>query len=296
MTSPNTVSNLPFSVIIPTRGVRNSLQHVIDILLSCDPGPDEILVGFDDCELLPLRGDSRLNVFRIHPQQGPGGCRQWLLKQARNKWVASFDDDSWPETIDFFSRAAAILKNNSEIAVLSAASHEAEFKGARYQQISTYSGCGSIFSKAWMSRIVGFLPLRYAYGMEEVDVSLQLHEHGGLIVRDSQLRVIHDRSTSTSWDENIGAHALANNILFTWLRFPISCLGVGLLRTLSYIKWQTQYGSFSNIRRGLSFAWLKIISFRHARRPVKESTLLSWLWLGSHPIPLTEIPEQKDPS
>ena len=38
----------------------------------------------------------------------------------------------------------------------------------------------------------GYVPLAVAYGMEEVDLALRLHEKGGRILRTPGLRVFHD--------------------------------------------------------------------------------------------------------
>lgn len=276
---------LPFTVAIPTLANRRQLNKVVTTLINCEPGPSEILVHVDepgDISTIQLPVDSRVRIISSSARVGPGGGRQLMIEIANYPWVASFDDDSWPESAKFFEQAAEILQNYPEIAVLSAASNAEDANESYIKQTSTYAGCGCIFVKAWFEKINGFLPLHYGYGFEEVDVSLQLHEIGGLLVTDSRLRVIHQREPSPHIDVHIGKQALSNAILFTAIRIPFSCLLVGVYKTAAYALKLWRNEGVNSVRQGLLIGISKIRQFSHKRKPVNTHAFLSWILLSQN--------------
>ena len=185
-----------FSALVPTHARFDLLARTLDRLLACEPAPAEILVHVD-------AGNSALRdaVTEHYPQVrclfsetrlGPGGSRNRLLAAAAHDWVASFDDDSYPAQADWFARAAELVRAFPEAAVFSAASHAPEWQSLQLRCIGVFSGCGCVFHKPWFLRTRGFVPLAIAYGMEEVDLSLQLHALGGRLIHDPLLRVNHE--------------------------------------------------------------------------------------------------------
>ena len=67
----------------------------------------------------------------------------------------------------------------------------------------------------------GYLPLRYAYGMEEVDLALQLLDRGWKIMAASELRVFHDTEMKHHSSPSVNAAQISNVGLLVFLRYPI---------------------------------------------------------------------------
>jgi GT2 family glycosyltransferase len=277
-----------FSAIVPTHARFDLLARTLDCLLACAPAPDEILVHVD-------AGNSALrdSVTARYPQVrclfsenqlGPGGSRNRLLAAARHDWVASFDDDSYPAQTDWFARAAELVRAFPDAAVLSAASHAPEWQSLQLRRIAVFSGCGCVFHKPRILRTRGFVPLAIAYGMEEVDVSLQLHALGGRILHDPLLRVNHEPAPDRPRPgPHMAALGLTNTLLLPWLRYPVSLWPLGLLQVLSKIRWMLAHGQGAAVLPGLRLApdALREHAARVQRVPVRR--LLSWLKLRRRP-------------
>ena len=56
----------------------------------------------------------------MRDDQGPGGGRNRLIREAACPLVASFDDDSWPLDADYFDVVAELFAAHPEAAVISA--------------------------------------------------------------------------------------------------------------------------------------------------------------------------------
>lgn len=277
-----------FSAIVPTHARFDLLARTLDRLLACEPAPDEILVHVD-------AGNEALRdaVRASYPQVrclfselrlGPGGSRNRLLTAATHDWVASFDDDSYPAQRDWFARAAELVRAFPEAAVLSAASHAPEWASLQLRRIAVFSGCGCVFHKPWFLRTRGFVPLAIAYGMEEVDLSLQLHALGGRIIHDPLLRVNHEPAPDRPpLGTRMAALGLVNTLLLPWLRYPVALWPVGLLQGLSKIRWMLAHDQGGAVLTGLSQA--PDVLREHAKRVqrVPVHCLLAWLRLRRRP-------------
>lgn len=277
-----------FSAIVPTHARFDLLARTLDRLLACEPAPDEILVHVD-------AGNTALRaaVTARYPQVrclfsetrlGPGGSRNRLLAAASHDWVASFDDDSYPAQADWFARAAELVRAFPDSAVFSAASHAPEWQSLQLRRIAVFSGCGCLFHKPSFLRTGGFVPLAIAYGMEEVDLSLQLHALGGRLVHDPLLRVNHEPAPDRpAPGPRVAALGLVNTLLLPWLRYPVALWPVGLLQGLSKIRWMLANGQGGAVLPGLRLApdVLREHAARVQRVPVRR--LLSWLKLRRHP-------------
>jgi GT2 family glycosyltransferase len=277
-----------FSAIVPTHARFDLLARTLDRLLACEPAPADVLVHVD-------AGNSALRdaVTERYPQVrclfsetrlGPGGSRNRLLAAASHDWVASFDDDSYPAQADWFARAAELVRTFPEAAVFSAASHAPEWQSLQLRRIAVFSGCGCVFHKSWFLRTRGFVPLAIAYGMEEIDLSLQLHALGGRLIHDPLLRVNHEpASDRPAPGPGVAALGLVNTLLLPWLRYPITLWPVGLLQGLSKIRWMFANGQVDAVLPGLRLApdVLRDHAARVQRVPVRY--LLSWLKLRRRP-------------
>lgn len=277
-----------FSAIVPTHARFDLLARTLDSLLACDPAPDEILVHVDagntalrDAVTAPY---PQVRCLFSETRLGPGGSRNRLLAAATHDWVASFDDDSYPAQADWFARAAELVRTFPEAAVFSAASHAPEWASLQLRRIAVFSGCGCVFHKSWILRTRGFVPLAIAYGMEEVDLSLQLHALGGRIVHDPLLRVNHEPAPDRPPPgPQVAALGLVNSLLLPWLRYPVVLWPVGLLQVLSKIRWMLAHAQGAAVLPGLRLAPDVLREHAACAQRVPVRRLLSWLRLRRRP-------------
>ena len=283
----------PVSAVFPTLARPASALQTIERLISCDPRPAEIIVYVDG-------GDTKVsNLIKTqYPEVrvlegsgllGPGGARNELMNAARYNLVANFDDDSYPANPHFFfSRVMQVAENFPSAAAISAASHEAECRHSGFWSIASHSGCGAIIRKEWFLKTTGYVPLPIAYNMEEIDLGLQFHALGGLIVFDPKLQVIHDRLPHTRPEPIVNATILANTLLFPFLRYPIWLCPLGILRLISRLNFLFRMGWTQGIAQGLQLTPRYLFRHRKYRKPVGTLALLSWLRLTRDKIKLSD--------
>lgn len=285
--TPQTIPICPVSVIVPACKKPEALAKTLMRIQECQPAPDEILVHADgsDPQILSLleREFPSVKVLQSSSLLGPGGSRNKLVKAARNELVANFDDDSFPATKNYFARVIEDARLFPEAAIISAASHEAEWQVPGFLQIAVASGCGCVFRKSWFERTTGFVPLRIAYNMEEVDVGLKLHAIGGAIVHDPDLRVIHDHPWRERVDPEINGAVLANTALLAYLRYPWWLMPLGFLQVFLLLVRLASRGAFAGLWNGLQAIPSYLLEHRHFREPKPGLAVLSWLLLKRHP-------------
>ncbi|MCB1228032.1 MAG: glycosyltransferase [Verrucomicrobiales bacterium] len=278
---------MPISVIVPAHQQWEALVKTLLIIGECRPAPSEVLVHVDGGNSLILHNLSQqfqeLTVLTSNALQGPGGSRNLLVAAARHEWVANFDDDSFPAHRDYFGRIAALIERFPETAVFSAASHAAEWQRMSVDRVGIFSGCGCVFRKSMFEALGGFVPLPVAYGMEEVDLSLRIHDAGGVILHDPLLRVRHEPPERRRDDDQISAAVLANTFLLPWLRYPWLLMGIGLLQGLSRLRWMLARGQWRAVGRGIAMTPGHLAGHSAERRAVSTLSLLSWLKLRRHP-------------
>lgn len=280
----NEGSDILISAIVPTHERFDLLARTLDVIQACQPAPAEVLVHVDG-------GNSELyqTVLRHYPSVrclfsdariGPGGSRNRLIAAARYEWVANFDDDSFPARNDYFRRVGELARVFPDSAVFNSSCHARDGESPFIQQISEFVGSGCVFNKRWFERTRGFVPLPIAYGMEEVDVSLQLYCLGGRILHDPYLRVRHEPPLERGRDEiSITASVLANRFLLPWLRYPPWLWPVGMVHIISQLRWMIGNERASAILPGLKMTLSHLREFRSFRHPVPSFRLLSWLRL-----------------
>lgn len=259
----------------------------MDRIIRCDPAPDEILVHVDGAstEVLNAVRNSFPQVILISSPnlQGPGGSRNKLIETARNELVANFDDDSFPEQSDYFARVQTLAIQFPDTAILSAANHDDAPSPTRFTQISAASGCGCVFRKSWYLKAGGFIPLPIAYNMEEVDMGLRLHAIGGTIVRDAELRVIHDKPHPIEVSAEVNACVLANTALFPLLRFPFWLWPVGIWQVLHRLLYLISRGWVHGLFKGLKMIPSHLQRHISWRVKIASSSIISWLILRRFP-------------
>ncbi len=284
MSDPDTCQ---VTAIVPACRRLDKLQKTLRQIRGCQPAPAEILVHVDGGDAVIVEAvkafDPGISILVTDALLGPGGSRNRLIVEARHELVANFDDDSFPAQADYFARVMLLAERFPDAAMFSAASHAQEWQSLQFQQIALPSGCGSVFRKSWFLRTQGFVPLPIAYNMEEVDIGLQLHAIGGMIVHDPLLRVVHDRVPTLSVDAVTNAQVLANTALFAYLRFPAWLWPVGVWSVFRRVLMLVQWGWTAGLLDGLRMIPEYLQRHKQHRREVTSPSLLSWLLLKRWP-------------
>lgn len=218
---------LPISVAIPSYRGEDRLRNVIEHLAKCVPGPAEILIHCDGgWKPAPsLFKQSLIPVILLHSdkQIGPGGGRDACIRAASNDLVASFDDDSWPLDVEYFTQAKTIMDAMPQAAILSPEVYLKEKPILpKRNELSTakyYQGSASIHRRSHYLTVRGFVPVPSAYGVEETDLSLQTHAAGFQILESPWLRAWHDRPLADHAHQTIPW--IKNEVLLAYLRYPL---------------------------------------------------------------------------
>lgn len=285
---------MPVSAVFPVCERIEDAALTIAAIQSCDPRPEEVIVLVD--------GGSRAVMDAIatrHPEVrlmssterlGPGGARNRLVAEARHELVANFDDDSRPETPDYFARVVRDAGLFPDAAVISAASMQSEKEIPGFMRIAIFSGCGCVFRKSWFQKTSGFVPLRVAYCMEEVDLSLRLHHLGGAIIHDPGLHVRHFRERDPNPSAELNAQVLANTALMPFLRYPLMLFPLGVWHVLSRILSLIRNGWLAGLGAGLLLIPGHLGRHRAIRDPLPAGSIFSWMRLRRHPELLRSDP------
>ena len=199
------------------------------------------------------------------------------MEMAQTPWVVTFDDDSWPESPDFFEELEKVIDANPKAAVLAFPINVRGQKPADWpkdiQPASCFENCGSAIRREAFLQTAGFLPLRHAYGMEEADVSLQLLDKGWQILNVPDLWVYHDTGMEHHASAPVNAAQITNTALLAFLRYPVSYLPLGILQTINRVKYAISMRRFRGIAKGLWGIPFACWKYRAARKPVKAETI-----------------------
>jgi GT2 family glycosyltransferase len=283
----------PVSVIIPTYNRAKMLKVCLEKILSCSPLPTEIIVHIDagDADTMPMLAVNNFPLTRwisSETTQGPGGGRNQLLKEAKYSVVTSFDDDSWPISADYFQIAIDTFHKYPQAAVLS--SQEIRKNSPKQldksinteiREVSCFQNCACLMRREAFLQTSGYIPLRYAYGMEEADVALQLLDKGWQILDVPSLQVFHDTHLEHHQSPEINAAHIANTALLAYLRYPVSKIPLGIAQVLNRVKYAYSMRRYQGIGKGLLQIPQLIWQYRHLRSPVQLKTLTKSRQLGS---------------
>jgi GT2 family glycosyltransferase len=273
---------LKFSIAIPSFRRSASLKSCLSCLFNANPEPSEVLIHVDagDDEtpkLLAEHFSGQVRWVSASSTRGPGGGRNVLIEMSKTPWVVSFDDDSWPESPDFFQRLEQVIAANPKASVLAFSINVRGQKPTHLPtetlQASCFENCGCAIRREAFLQTAGFLPLRHAYGMEEADVSLQLLEKGWQILNVPDLWVYHDTGMEHHASPNVNAAQITNTALLAFLRYPIRLWPLGILQTLNRVKYAISVRRFRGILKGLWDIPLVCWKYRAARKPVKAETI-----------------------
>lgn len=286
------MNEVAVSVIIPTWRRSACLLKTLARVAECDPRPQEVLIHIDvdDNETAAALVDSPLPVrtFQSETRLGPGGGRNRLLREAACEAVVSLDDDSYPVCVDFFRQVVELLDAHPGFALLALPClmpgqppPEAR-PGVR--EFVAFEGCGAILRRSVLLTVPGYVPLRYAYGMEELDMALQLLDAGHVIGRVDRPCVQHDLVIANHIRPRVNAAYIVNMALLPFLRFPwpyVLLLPVRVLRRVAYSIGQHRY---RGIGAGIFGIPAALWRSRRLRRPVKRSTMKRYLQLRADAV------------
>ena len=250
---------VPVSVIIPAWRRVDQTLVTLGKISECSPAPSEILVhidaGGDLCAQAIAAEFPQVRLILSDVNVGPGGGRNRLMSSACNELVVSLDDDSYPLDLDFFGRVISVASEHPEYAVYTARIFE---RGDSLQaaplppsEKCSFIGCGAVLRRSTFALTNGYVPLPVAYGMEEVDISMQLHGLGERIISAPELNIFHDTELEHHGSASITSATIANQALLMWLRYPISFWPRGTGQIFSRILWLIKNQRFSGIVSGL---------------------------------------------
>lgn len=282
---------IPISAIVPAFKRVEQTLVTIEKISVCNPAPDEILVhidgGGDECAAAVEERFPEITIIKSDTASGPGGARNKLIAAARSEYVASFDDDSYPIDTDFFARLFDIFENAPEAAVITgmvfARGEVVEWSDDPISVVADFLGGGCAYRRSLFLQTAGYIPLKVGYGMEEVDVALQLHALGYRILKEPRLRVLHDTSYKQHASHTIVAGTIANVALLAWLRYPIRFWPRGCAQIINNIGYAISKGRFRGVVSGL----LMIPSYLHKhskyRKPISVDASVSFFELRKNP-------------
>jgi GT2 family glycosyltransferase len=270
------------SAIIPTWRRPESLVRALKEIFACQPAPTEVLVHVDAGDnqterIVRPQVSEVVRWFSSMTTQGPGGGRNRLLREAKCPLVASFDDDSWPLDRDYFSVAAGLFDLYPDAAVLTGqevrpgASPSA--RDGMSRSVACFHNAICLMRREAFLGTRGYLPLRYAYGMEEADVALQLLDAGWNLLEVSALRVYHDSHLAHQNGKTINAAFIRNTALLVYLRYPIRYWFLGALQVLNRAHYALRRGRWRGILEGFGQIPGALWGYRKQRRPVSSATI-----------------------
>ena len=287
------MSICPVSVAIPTYKRIDKLIEVLQQIQACEPSPNDIIVHIDGDDnetgtAVLNSGVENVSVIRSEAQQGPGGGRNRAIAQAKHEIVASFDDDSYPIDKDYFARLLTLFEQFPKAAAIGAAIYhigepvEPDEFSAQWEH--SFIGCGCAYRKSVFQSTDGYVALPVAYGMEEVDLSLRLHDKGWGILVSPWLRVFHNTQLEHHSSTKVTAASISNQALLTYLRYPVSLWGIGVGQCLSRIVWLGRHNRRNGILKGILDIPKVAYQQRALRQPVSTVSLKSFLNLKKQPI------------
>lgn len=283
----------------PVTAIVTAYQRIDQTLVTlraleqCQPAPAEILVHVDgnqrECADAIRQAHPGARVLVSETIVGPGGGRNRLLAESSHQIVASFDDDSYPIDSDYFSRLVAVFDRFPEASVVAAHIYHRHEPVPPARPVAAwaadFSGCGCAYRREHFLATGGYVPLATAYGMEEVDLALQLHGAGRRVLQTSWLRVFHDTDLARHADPTVTSASVANLALLAYLRYPPAMWPVGAMQCLNRIVWLLGHGRRRGVVQGLVRIPALLRTHAAARHVVSGRAVRSYLRLRRQPVP-----------
>jgi GT2 family glycosyltransferase len=251
----------------------------------CDPPPAEIFTFIDqpDGELTAELA-ARFPAVRILSSTtgvGPGGGRHRCLQHATQPFFVSFDDDSWPLEPDFFGEVVRLFDCYPRAAILAASiffPNESIPEGSSGVKLATvYTGCGYAVRVAAYRETAGHIDRACAYGVEEVDLSMQLYALDWQILQCGSLRVFHDTQLSHHSRPDVVACTVQNVALRAFLRYPASLWPRAMLQLGNTVVDSMRRRRFSGLLSGLLGIPGTLLQYADQRRQLPAAKVRSYL-------------------
>jgi glycosyltransferase involved in cell wall biosynthesis len=273
------------SVVIPTWRSLDDLQNALQQIDACTPAPAEVLVhvdGGDDQTKDWLRKEApQVRLFESAQNVGPGGGRNILIEAARNEFVASFDDDSYPIDNDYFARLVKVFYMFPDADLIASSVYirddyiEPDILQAEWAY--SFIGCGCAYRRSSFMETTGYLELPLAYGAEEQDLALRWFAQDRGILKTDWLRVYHDTAYENRKSDRVRAAWIANTALMVFLRYPAILLPYGLLQVINAMVFALKQWRPRAILYALRDMPEKMWNYRRLRSPL--STKSVWRYL-----------------
>lgn len=268
--------------------------RTLQTIVSCVPPPAEVLVhvdgGADTVAAAIQHAFPNVRVLTSRTHVGPGGARNLLVKEARQPFVASFDDDSYPMDPDFFGRIGDLFDAFPDAWVLAArvyhVNETVEPPRSVAEWAADFSGGGCAYQRERYLDVGGYVPLPDAYNMEEVDFALRLHAKGGKVLGTPWLRVFHDTDRARHADPSVTAASIANLALLAFLRYPAHLWAIGLAQCANRIQWLMRNGRRRGILAGVADIPARLWRHRAQRHTLPAAAVRSYFALRRQPIPV----------
>ena len=275
----------PVAVIVPTYNMGLAVVSVLEKIHTCEPKPGEIWVHVDGAdgavESELNRRFPRVGVLTSPIRLGPGGGRHRCLVACTLPYAVSFDDNSYPVNSDFFASVERLFSELPHAAVLGANIwHRHEPEKARTRslvQFPNYVGCGHAVRLAAYRQVRGYIPRPVAYGMEEIDLSLQLFAAGWQIYEAGDLRVFHDTDLKHHQSAEVTSGVITNVGLYAFLHYPISTWGWGVAQVANKVVYCIRMGRVRGIWSGIVRIPVECYRNRQYRNPIAWRTLNRFL-------------------
>lgn len=287
------ITPAPVTAIVTAHRRVEQLFVTLEKLQACVPPPVEIIVhvdgGNDACATAVRERCPRVKVIVSRTHLGPGGGRNHLVQAATQPLIASFDDDSYPIDGDFFGRLSRLFEEFPDAWVVAAQVFHLDERVEPAQPVAEwaadFTGCGCAYRRDRYLEVGGYVPLRNAYNMEEVDFALRLHAKGKKVLDTRWLRVFHDTDRARHADPAVTAASIANLALLAFLRYPIHLWTIGVAQCANRIQWLIRNGRHRGILAGLADIPSRLWGNRHRRQPLPSAAVMSYLALRRRPIP-----------
>lgn len=282
----------PITVAIPTFKRKEKLLISLHKISQCYPRPDEIIIHIDNNDRSTERVIKEkypdIKIIKSQNRVGPGGGRNKIIERAKNKIIASFDDDSYPIDTDYFERLTILFEKLPKAAVIGAEIYHLDesIKSDKYtaEKTTDFIGCGCAYRKDVFQQTTGYVNLPLAYGMEEVDLALRLIDLKWEIIHSPWLRVFHNTRLEHHSSPKITAASITNQMLLTYLRYPILFWWLGFLQCLNRILWLVKHGRLKGIIQGIVLIPKLISEHFRERKTVSYDSLNQYLKERDRPI------------
>jgi hypothetical protein len=254
---------------------------VLEKIRLCDPAPAAIIIHIDQSDgRLEAEVNERfpdVDILTSSLRRGPGGGRHRCLLACKTPFAVSFDDDSYPVDFDFFATVERLFLEYPRTALLQANiwnRNEPELpRATSLMPIPNYMGGGYAIRLDVYRKMRGLLDRPVNYGMEELDLSLQLFVSGYPMMRAGELRVFHDSDLKHHHSSEITSGSIMNVALYAFLHYPLVASGFGMLQLGNKVAYCLRRGRIDGIIPGLLRIPADCWRNRMYRKPVPWKTL-----------------------